>query len=135
MTSDSTLDELEGPGWKDPDYPSARVQRIRALGNGPLRELTSADYRLIISQQRALATLVPLAIELLDDDPLLESEYFPGDLLEAVVGVNAAFWETRPDLHSQARKVLAGAIARMAELDEDDNSDLELRLRQAYERI
>ena len=72
MSSDSTLDEIEGPGWSDPDFPSAMVQRIRALGRVPLRAFTAEDYRLIITQQRALGTLVPLALDLLQTEPFAE---------------------------------------------------------------
>ena len=133
MSSDPTLDELEGPGWSDPNFPSAMVQRIRALGRIPLREFTAEDYRLIITQQRALSTLVPLALELLQTEPFAEGDYHPGDLLLAVINVNPQFWLAHSDLRSKEKRVLAAAIARLDELEEEDRADTEPQLRAAYE--
>jgi hypothetical protein len=135
MSSDSTLDEIEGPGWSDPDFPSAMVQRIRALGRVPLRAFTAEDYRLIITQQRALGTLVPLALDLLQTEPFAEGAYHPGDLLLAVIKVDQHFWQAHPDLRSHARRVLAAAIARLDELEQEDRADTEPDLRAAYEAL
>ena len=135
MSSDPTLDELEGPGWSDPDYPSPMVQRIRALGRVPLREFTVEDYRLVITQHRALGTLVPLALDLLQTDPFGEGDLGAGDLLLAVINVDPQFWEVHPDVRSHARRVLGGAIARLDELDEEDREDTEPQLRTAYETL
>jgi hypothetical protein len=135
MSRDLTLDELEGPSWADPDYPSPMVQRIRALGRVPLREFTADDFRLIITQQRALGTLIPLALDLLQEQPLVEATYYPGDLMVAVARVDDNFWLAHPELRARAKRILAGAIARMDGSDEDDRDESQLALRAAYEQL
>ena len=132
MDSDATLNQLEGIGWSDPDMDSPMVKRIRALGRIPLREFTAEDYRLIITQQRALNTLVPLAVELLESDPFAEGDLYVGDLLLAVARVQPTFWAANPDLRAQAKRVLAAAILRLEELDEIDRANLEPDLRERY---
>ena len=135
MSGDLALDDVEGPGWADPDYPSPMVQRIRALGRVPLREFTADDFRLIITQQRALGTLIPLALDLLQEQPLLEATYYPGDLLMAVAKVGDTFWRAHPDFRDRAKRILAGAIAQLDTLDEDDREESEPMLRAAYEAL
>jgi hypothetical protein len=135
MSSDLTLDDMEGPSWADPDFPSPMVQRIRALGRVPLREFTADDFRLIITQQRALGTLIPLALDLLQEQPLLEATYYPGDLLNAVATVDDNFWLAHSELRARAKRILAGAIAQLDTLEEDDREETELVLRAAYESL
>ena len=135
MDSNATLDELEGPGWADPDYPSAMVQRIRALGRIPLREFTPEDYRLIITQHRALNTLLPRAFEIVEADPFAEGDYYAGDLLIAITQVPRQSWQEHSELQARAKRVVAAAIARLADVDEIDHDQLEPMLRDAYERL
>jgi hypothetical protein len=135
MDPDATLNELEDAGWADPELDSPLVKRIRALGQIPLREFTAEDYRLIITQQRALATLVPLALELLESDPFAEGDLYIGDLLLAVARVRAAFWAVNPDVRARAKRVLAAAIARIGELDDDERSLLESEIRAKYDEL
>jgi len=132
MDPDSTLNELEGAGWAEPLVDSPMVKRIRALGQVPLREFMAEDYRLIISQQRALDTLVPPALELLESDPFAEGGFYLGDLLVAVAKVRSEFWAANPSLRARAKRVLGAAIARIGELDEIDRSTLESGIRAKY---
>jgi hypothetical protein len=135
MDPDATLNELEGAGWADPIVDSPMVKRIRALGQVPLREFMAEDYRLIISQQRALRTLVPLALELLESDPFADGDFYVGDLLVAVAKVRQEFWAANPSLRARVKLVLAAAIARVDELDETDRSMLEPGIRAKYDEF
>jgi hypothetical protein len=101
------------------------VQRIRFLGRVPLREFTAEDFRLILGQGRAVHTLLPLAIDLLESDLFAEGDFYPGDLLVAVVRVGMG--------ESRVRRLAAAAISRLDELDAEDRATLEPELRAAYE--
>ena len=46
----------------------------------------------MIEQDISLNYLIPLAIEQLQRDPLVAGDYYPGDLLEAVLHVESGFW-------------------------------------------
>ena len=135
MDPDATLNELEGPAWAEPAFDSPMVKRIRALGQVPLREFMPEDYRLIISQQRALNTLVPSALDLLESDPFVEGDFYVGDLLVAVAKIQPEFWSANPSLRARAKHVLAAAIARLGELDEIDRSTLEDGIRAKYDQL
>jgi CDI immunity proteins len=47
---------------------------------------------MLIGQKEGLDALVPLALERLEADPLAEGDYYPGDLLAAVLAIPSAHW-------------------------------------------
>ena len=82
----------------------------------PLKDFTVEDLRIMIGQQIALNRLVPLALDRLQRDPLVEGDYYPGDLLASVLRADAAVWEWSPDLTVEMRK-LAESLRERTELD------------------
>ena len=78
----------------------------------------------MIEQQIALKHLVPLALERLRADPLVGSDYYPGDLLTSVLSADAALWEWSPDLDVSLHKVIE---------DLDERSELAPGLRELIE--
>ncbi len=100
------LQELEGQDWGEPPYPSHLVTTCHALGRKPLREFTVEDLRIMIGQNIGLPYLVPLAIEQLQRDPLIQGDYFPGDLLAAVVRVKSDFWQARPRVRQAVQAIV-----------------------------
>jgi hypothetical protein len=67
-----------------------------ALRRKPLSEFTTEDLRIMIGQQIALPVLLPLAVTVLAADPLAEGDFYPGDLLNAVVRLPQAAWHSAP---------------------------------------
>ncbi len=54
---------------------------------------------------------MPLDIEQLQEDPLAEGAYFPGDLLVSLLGGKAEFWLAKPGLRDQTRALAERAIS------------------------
>ena len=61
----------------------------------------------MIGQRFGLTWLVPLALEILEQDPLACGDLYPGDLLGRVLSVGPEFWTSEPELRSRAEAVLA----------------------------
>ena len=80
-----SLEQLERDVWPAPGFRSYLVTRCHALRRVPIGQLSVEDLRMLISQGIGLKYLLPLAIETLEDDPLAEGDFFPGDLLSAVL--------------------------------------------------
>ncbi len=92
LTSD-TIDEIEGAREPDPDPDVTNViRRCLALRRKPLSQFTTEDLRLMLGQQIAVPILLPMAVAVLADDPLAEGDYYPGDLLYAVVRLPESAW-------------------------------------------
>jgi len=69
--------ELEGVYWAAPDFDSHVVRESNRLRLVPLGELTVENLRLVIGQRIGLTYLVPLAIEHLEANPLVEGDCIP----------------------------------------------------------
>ncbi|MEV5601764.1 contact-dependent growth inhibition system immunity protein [Streptomyces sp. NPDC052299] len=105
---DRTLDELDPPRWPDPPSDTTHLVRtVHALRRVPLRELRPADLRVLVSQQVALPYVVPLAVRLLLEDPLLDACFFEGDLMLATVNAPATVWDLLPELAEQLQAAVS----------------------------
>ena len=60
----------------------------------------------MIGQNIGLNYLIPLAIEQLQRDPLVAGDYYPGDLLAAVLHVDSAFWQEQPHLRRAVQEIV-----------------------------
>jgi hypothetical protein len=97
-----TLTELEEHDWGPATFDSWLVQTAHQLRYRPLKDLTAGDLRLLIGQHIGLQYLIPLALEALAEDPLVEATFYPGDLLEVVLRVPPEFWKAHSAMASQA---------------------------------
>ncbi|MEU3778492.1 contact-dependent growth inhibition system immunity protein [Streptomyces sp. NPDC032472] len=81
------------------------VRKVHELRRVQLGELGPADLRTLISQQVALPYVLPLAVRLLLEEPLL-AYFHKGDPLLATVRVPASAWSLRPELGARLRTVI-----------------------------
>ena len=84
-----TLEKLEGHSWPPADYDCYLISTVHRLRKKPLAQFTVEDLRIMIGQGVGLPHLMPLAVEVLERQPLAEGDYYPGDLLASVVGAEA----------------------------------------------
>jgi hypothetical protein len=104
-----SLDELEGVAWGQSEYDSALVLTCHRLRQKPLLQFTVEDLRVMIGQDIGLPFLIPLAIEELEKDPFACGDFYPGDLLNAVLRIQSVFWED----HVQLSKRLYELVQRL----------------------
>lgn len=74
-----------------------RAGRNGGVATTPQSQLAVEDLRLLIAREQSLSRYVPLAIELLEENPLAEGDYYPGDLLHAVLDVDVNYWHAHRD--------------------------------------
>jgi hypothetical protein len=106
-----SLDDLEAPGWGDPPPGSTGlVAAVHQLRRKPVGGLSVEDLRVLIGQRVSLDRLVPLAIERLREDPLAGGDMYEGDLLAAVLRVEAGFWRRNPAPAHDVRSILGSLV-------------------------
>lgn len=106
MKISRTIEQLEGTPWPEPKLgDTGLVRRCHALRRVPLDQLGLGDLRVLIGQDIALKHLIPLALGKLKVEPMLEAEYYPGDLLVAVMSAERGFWATNLDSLSQLKQL------------------------------
>ena len=120
-----TLEQLEGVVWPEPTYDSYLTSTCHQLCKKPLDQLGIEDLRIMIGQNIGLEHLVPIAVEVLQRDPLASGHFYPGDLLKAVLSARDSFWNNRDEL----RKIVAQIASKALEIlnDEGDEETESLR--------
>jgi hypothetical protein len=126
-----TLQELEGQDWGDPTFESALVTTCHRLHRKRLDEFNVEDLRIMIGQKIGLPFLVPIALERLAVDPLVDGDFYPGDLLAMVLQVDDAFWTAHPDLCEQIRLIVRRVNALLPSLDKSEQQTVHDLLRNA----
>lgn len=86
-----TLTDLESDDWGEPNYLSHLVVETHRLRKVPIIDFTAEDFRIMIGQQISLEILMPKAIEMLAQDPLVSGDFYSGDLLLAVLSKGGEF--------------------------------------------
>ncbi|MFF3343045.1 contact-dependent growth inhibition system immunity protein [Streptomyces flavidovirens] len=93
---------MDPPRWTPPAIEATQlVRKVHELRGVPLSEFGPGDLRPLISQQVALPYVLPLAVRLLLEEPLLDAYFCEGDLLLAAVNAPASAWALLPDLGAQ----------------------------------
>ncbi|MFI9784269.1 contact-dependent growth inhibition system immunity protein [Kitasatospora sp. NPDC051984] len=107
VNRDRSLEELERHRWPIPNHETPLVATARKLRRKPIGDLTVENLRMLIGQNLGLAHLLPLALEVLRAEPLAEGDYYPGDLLAAVLTRDAGVWTDFPELGQELRTVVS----------------------------
>lgn len=87
-----SVEELEHDVWGEPEFGSHVVETCHQARKKPLCQLTNEELRCMIGQKIGLPHLQALAVERLQDDPLLEASLFPGDLLTVLLRLERSDW-------------------------------------------
>ncbi len=138
-THDKSISELEGWTWKDPipfaDDSSGTVLRFYRLHRTPIKNLEVGDLRFLIGQNAALEYLVPMALEQLRKNVFIETDYYPGDLLQALFSINDEpnYWDSHPNQLEVLIGLYEEKVRRMP-TDEMSFGDLK-KIEREYEKF
>ena len=89
----------------------------------PLMAPPYHDLLVALMQGSSLDAVVPAALDLVAQDPLVSAGHFRGDVLRGLMEVPGGFWGQHPLLFDRYREALrAGAIQRRA-LPSDERLD------------
>ena len=107
-----TLQQLERFDYGKAGHEDTQlVKTCIKLTRTPLDQFTAGDLHLMIGQRLGLEFLIPLAIERLRPDALIEARFYPGDLLVSVLKVDSKFWRQHPDWRAEVARFAEQAIA------------------------
>lgn len=101
-----SIEELENDFWGEPEFGSYVVRTCHQARKKPIRLLSAEEIRCLTGQKIGLRYLLPVAVDLLQHDPLMDVTYFEGDLLLTLLRLDAADWEQNPDARERFRTIL-----------------------------
>lgn len=67
----------------------------------PLSSRSPENLRILIGQKNGLIFLVPLALNVLESNPLASGNLYKGDLLANVAVIPQKFWSEHPELNNR----------------------------------
>ena len=114
-----TLEDLEQERWGEPEFGSHLVTECHRLRKVPIGQFTIENLRIMIGQGFSLPHLMPLALDKLVDNPFAEGDFYPGDLLQAVLRAKWEFWEAHPTLFADLQMIM-GRLQRQVDFARDE---------------
>ena len=135
MTSPNTgmnLNQLEQCDWGDPPADATGlIERCYQYRRIPLCELADEHLRTLILQNISLPHLIPLAIAILDDNPLAAGDLNPGALLGTVLNADSKYWVAHPAERARVTAIVERADSARDSLDESDRATVDAELAQS----
>ena len=130
----SSIEELEGDRWSEPELDSHLVLECHRLRKLQLRLFTVENLRIMLGQDIGSRYLVPIALEHLEAEPFAEGDFYPGDLLCSVLSLPPAFWSDNPELRARVAAVAARATVH-PKGEHPHGATVEKKVRKAHERF
>ena len=127
-----SLESLEKNIWPSINYEeeSYLVGTCNKLRKIQLKDFEVEDLRVMIGQDIGLKFLLPLALEELNKDILVEGDYYPGDLLSTVLNSDKGFWKENPNYKNE----LIAIIENQSDRIKNEEVSFEMK-REWYEMI
>jgi len=113
LRTDLSLDQLEGDVWGPPKYDSHLVTTCHRLRSKPIGEFDIEELRIMIGQNIGLPFLLTLAVDILEKNPWVSGDMYPGDLLKVTATADFG-WRTEPDLSARTKQIVQHALAQIA---------------------
>jgi hypothetical protein len=89
-----SLENLERDVWRFPPKDTTPlVERVYKLRTIQIENLEPSDLRFLIRQKIGLKYLIPIALDVLQNNIFIETEFYNGDLLQSLLLVDEEFWE------------------------------------------
>lgn len=103
---DRSIEELENDFWGEPEFGSYVVTVCHRARKKPLSELSAEEIRLLVGQRIGLKYILPLAVELVESEPLLEVTFFEGDLLCQLLRLEEVHWRDNEAEFERFKKIV-----------------------------
>lgn len=114
-----SLEQLEEQVWDDAEpTDTPMIKRIYALRKKPLSNLSDGELRLAISQRVGAPYVIDVALDRLQQNAMIDADYYPGDLLSALIRAKDEFWGDRVELRPRLAPLYAYVMAQPLETTE-----------------
>ena len=81
--------------------------------------MDAEDLRVMLLQQESVGVLTPVALAKLEQNPLAEGDFYPGDLLATVLKIPQPYWQQHSDQLMRIRNVIQ-QVEKLGNLDDPD---------------
>ena len=117
----TTIEELEGKVWPEPEYQSSLVLTAHAIRKKPIEELTPNELRIAFNENIGAKFLKECVLEVLKEEPAA-GDLFAGDLILAVMRSE----QFRSDSEFRKKIIEKAEEALREELDSETRNEIEV---------
>ena len=93
MDINKSIEELENDYWGELTFDSYVITTCHKARQKPIKSLSNEEIRCLIGQKIGLRFLLPIAVNILKNEPLIDITYFEGDLLLTLLRLDTSDWE------------------------------------------
>ena len=93
MDINKSIEELENDYWGELTFDSYIITTCHKARQKPIKSLSNEEIRCLIGQKIGLRFLLPIAVNILKNEPLIDITYFEGDLLLTLLRLDTSDWE------------------------------------------
>ena len=120
-----SIEELENDYWGEAASDSYVIKTCHKARQKPLKSLSNEEIRCLIGQKIGLRSLLPIAVDILKNDPLIDVTYFEGDLLLVLLRLEIEDWEFNQNERKQFIAILQGNRSKIEMCGEIPNELIE----------
>ncbi len=105
MDENKSIDQLQSShsnSEASAGIPSRCLQCMRI----PVKDLSKEQVRLLLSHDIGTIFLLCKTIQILEEDILADGDFYPGDLLSALLNVDDIYWRNNPELAGRLYSLL-----------------------------
>jgi hypothetical protein len=117
MDESQSIEQLENNYWKDIDFPTLLVEKCFQYRRIPIKDLSIEQVRLLLGQKIGIEYILPRAIHFLQENILAEGNYYPGDLLAAILTIDESGWTDHFELRRRFDELLVSEISKVEDSD------------------
>lgn len=116
-----SITQLENNDWGEPPSELAvSLKRCYELRHKKLEKFEIEDMRLLIGYGIGLKFLMPMAINLLEKNPLAKGQHYLGDLLVNVLRANGEYYEINPNMRQRVVNIILNISTVLKNIDSID---------------
>ncbi|WP_255724187.1 contact-dependent growth inhibition system immunity protein [Terrimonas ginsenosidimutans] len=105
MDENKSIDQLQSIHIST-DAPAGITSRCLQCMRIPIKDLSKEQVRLLLSQDIGTIFLLDKTIQILEEDILADGDFYPGDLLSALLNVSEVYWKSNSDLAGRLYSLL-----------------------------
>lgn len=92
-TTEKSIEELENNYWSEPVFSSYVTETCHNARKKPLSEISHEEIRIMTGQKIGLKYILPIAVFIIKENPLIEVTFFKGDLLKELLRLDISDWK------------------------------------------
>ena len=123
-----SIEQLENDFWPDYEFETDLIRRCHEYRKIPISDLTNEMIRVLIGQEIGLNYLLPVILEKLVENPLIQGDLYACDVLNAVLHIDKDYWKKYSEEFKKLDQAVTNLLGELLENKDLKGEDREQAL-------